>query len=58
MLGDNRIHRVYVCEGGKVKGIITPTDILRWVAAGEVPALPTAVSPEGLSNSSQPVEVA
>ena len=43
MLGDNHIHRVYVCEGGRVRSVITPTDILRW-ASGKANASPAAAA--------------
>lgn len=57
MLGDNHIHRVYVCECGRVKGVITPTDILRWVATGDVPAKSAFPNPAGFIPSN-PVAVA
>ncbi|GAX84672.1 hypothetical protein CEUSTIGMA_g12093.t1 [Chlamydomonas eustigma] len=49
MLSDNQIHRVYITdpsclEGQRLKGCITPTDILRWVlsvnAAAQLPLKP------------------
>ena len=46
MLGDNHIHRVYVCEGGRVRSVITPTDILRW-ASGKANASPAVAAAEG-----------
>jgi len=58
MLGDNHIHRVYVCEDGRVKGVITPTDILRWVAVtGGVKEAPAAVCTESHSASQASVAV-
>lgn len=47
MLGDNHIHRVYVCEGGRVRSVITPTDILRWAAGEGTASPPAAATAEG-----------
>lgn len=58
MLADNQIHRLYVCEGSRVRGVITPTDILRWVALGAGPsAVPAFAAPAGFTPS-VPVAVA
>ena len=31
-LAENRIHRVLVMEGGELQGIVTTSDVVRWVA--------------------------
>jgi len=31
-MADNRVHRVVVLEGGKVAGLISATDVVKWVA--------------------------
>lgn len=44
MLGDNHIHRVYLLDpeaplGSQLQGVVTPTDILCWLAGLPTPKL-------------------
>lgn len=33
-MADNRVHRVVVLDGGKVAGLVSATDVVRWVSKG------------------------